>query len=316
MAGGRRPTRANIELRHLRYFLATAEELNYGRAAERLKIAQPGLSQQIKSLEAIIGTPLFDRTRRTVQLTLAGERFEQEARKTLAQAETAVLAARRAGRGEVGSIAIGYVGSAAYTGVLTTMVGTFRASHPEVELQISEMEMQQQLDQLSEGKLDIGFIRPPIPYPVGISSIRVLQEEIVLAMPASHALAGDEMVPLASLSGDTFITPRHPSNVSFHEHTVQACQGAGFFPKLGPQGRDFVTIASMVAVGIGVALVPQSLRCIQVPGIVYKPVKGAPILAELAVAFRRTEPSPVARAFAKHARSFGQGDAKAARSDL
>ncbi len=142
-----------IELRHLRYFLATAEELNYRRAAERLRIAQPGLSQQIKKLEEIVGTPLFDRTRRTVRLTLAGELFMHEARKTLAHAESAMLVARRAGRGEVGRIAIGYVGSAAYTGVLTTMVGKFRSSYPEVELQISEMEMQQQLDQLDQGRL-------------------------------------------------------------------------------------------------------------------------------------------------------------------
>lgn len=302
MAAGRRPSSSTLELRHLRYFLATAEELNYGRAAERLRIAQPGLSQQIKNLEEIVGTPLFDRTRRSVQLTLAGELFEQEARKAIAQAEMALLAARRAGRGEVGRIAIGYVGSAAYTGVLTTMVGEFRAAYPEVELQITEMEMQQQLEQISEGKLDICFIRPPVPMPLGITHVTVLLEEIILALPSSHPLTEVDSVPLARLSGEIFITPRHPPDVSFHKHTTLACQAAGFFPRLGPQGRDFVTIASMVAVGLGVALVPQSLRSIQVPGLRYKPIAGEPILAELAVAFRRSEPSPVARAFAQHAR--------------
>jgi DNA-binding transcriptional LysR family regulator len=302
MAAGRRPSSSTLELRHLRYFLATAEALNYGRAAERLRIAQPGLSQQIKNLEEIVGTPLFDRTRRSVQLTLAGELFVQEARKAIEQAETALLVARRAGRGEVGRIAIGYVGSAAYTGVLTTMVGEFRTAYPEVELQISEMEMQQQLQQISEGKLDIGFIRPPVPMPLGITNIPVLLEEIMVALPVSHPLTDADSVPLASLSGETFITPRHPPDVSFHKHTTVACQAAGFIPRLGPQGRDFVTIASMVAVGLGVALVPQSLRSIQVPGLRYKPIAGEPILAELAVAFRRNEMSPVARAFALHAR--------------
>jgi len=302
MAAGRRPSSSTLELRHLRYFLATAEELNYGRAAERLRIAQPGLSQQIKNLEEIIGTPLFDRTRRSVQLTLAGELFAQEARKAVAQAEAALLVARRAARGEVGRIAIGYVGSAAYTGVLTTMVGEFRDAYPEVELQISEMEMQQQLEQMYEGKLDIGFIRPPVPMPLGITNIPVLFEDIVLAIPDSHPLAGADAVPLASFRSDIFITPRHPPDVSFHKYTTAACQAAGFYPRLGPQGRDFVTIASMVAVGLGVALVPQSLRCIQVPGLAYKPIAGDAILAELAVAFRRSEPSPVARAFALHAR--------------
>ena len=302
MAPGRRPSSATLELRHLRYFLATAEELNYGRAAERLRIAQPGLSQQIMNLEEIVGTPLFDRTRRSVRLTLAGELFAQEARKAVLQAESALMVARRAGRGELGRIAIGYVGSAAYTGALTTMVGEFRAAYPEVELQIAEMEMQQQLDQLDQGRLDIGFIRPPVPLPMGIASIPILLEEIMLALPESHPMAGQEAVPLSALNGDIFITPRHPPEVSFHRHTTAACQAAGFFPRLGPQGRDFVTIASMVAVGLGVALVPQSLRCIQVPGLRYKAIAGEPVLAELAAAYRRNEPSPVARAFAAHAR--------------
>ncbi|MDE1570016.1 LysR substrate-binding domain-containing protein [Aquabacter sp. P-9] len=302
MSAGSRDGAEQVELRHLRYFLATAEELNYGRAAERLRIAQPGLSQQIKKLEEIVGTALFDRTRRSVRLTLAGELFLQEARKTLALAESALLVARRAGRGEIGRIAIGYVGSAAYTGVLTTMVGQFRAAYPEVELQISEMEMQQQLDQLDQGRLDIGFIRPPVPLPLGIGTIPILFEDIILALPETHPQSVREQVPLGTLNEDIFITPHHPPEVSFLKHTTSACRMAGFFPRLGPQGRDFVTIASMVAVGLGVALVPQSVRCIQVPGLRYRPIADAKVLAELSVAFRRNEPSPVARAFAAHAR--------------
>lgn len=307
MAPGRRPSSATLELRHLRYFLATADELNYGRAAERLHIAQPGLSQQIMNLEEIVGTPLFDRTRRSVKLTLAGELFADEARKAVQQTEAALLVARRAGRGEIGRIAIGYVSSAAYSGALTTMVGQFRQAYPEVELDISEMEMMQQLDQLDQGKLDIGFIRPPVPLPLGIVSTPILFEEIMLALPESHPLAGQERVQLSALNGDIFILPRHPVGVSFHEHTTSACRAAGFFPRLGPQGRDFVTIASMVAVGLGVALVPQSLKSIQVPGLRYCAIAGEPVLAELAVAYRRNEPSPVARAFAAHARKNTPG---------
>jgi len=291
-----------IELRHLRYFLATAEELHFGRAAERLHIAQPGLSQQIKNLEEMVGTRLFDRTRRSVRLTLAGELFAEEARRTLSQAEAAVTVARRAGRGEIGRITIGYVGSAAYTGKLTTLVGEFRDTYPEVDLQITEMEMQEQLMQLEGGTLDIGFIRPPVPLPLGLSTIPLLFEEVLLAIPGNHPLADAPVVELERFRHDTFITPRHPPDVSFHKHTTTACQVAGFFPRLGPQGRDFVTIASMVAVGLGVALVPQSLGCIQMPGLVYRPIAGTPVRAELAVAFRRGEYSPVARAFAQHAR--------------
>ncbi len=293
-----------IELRHLRYFLTTVEEMHFGRAAERLGIAQPGLSQQIKILEGIVGTPLFDRTKRAVQLTLAGEILAGEARKTIAQSEMALLAARQAGRGEVGRIAVGYVGSAAYTGMLTKVINKFRDDYPAVELQISEMEMLQQLNQISEGKLDIGFIRPPVPLPIGIASVEVLQERLVLAIPSTHSLASRERVPLAAFNSDIFITPRHPPKVSFHKYTTQACQAAGFFPRLGPQGRDFVTITSMVSIGLGVALVPQSVKCIQLPDVRFKQIVGKPIYAELAVAFRRSEPSPAARAFAQHVRRF------------
>lgn len=304
MANPKRPGIANIELRHLRYFVMTAEEMNFGRAAERLGIAQPGLSQQIKALEAIVGMPLFDRTRRSVQLTLAGELFAVEARKTLAQAEMALLAARQAGRGEVGRIAIGYVGSAAYTGMLTRILNKFREAYPNVDLEISEMEMLQQLAQINEGRLDISFIRPPVKLPIGVTCVQVLQERLLLAMPSTHPLAARERVSLAAFSDDTFIIPRHPPNVSFHLYTTQACQAAGFFPRFGPQGRDFVTITSMVSIGLGVALVPQSVKCIQVPGVRFRQIAGQPVFGELAVAFRRSEASPAARAFAQHVRQF------------
>ncbi len=304
MPAGRRPSRSNLELRHLRYFLATAEELNYGRAAERLGIAQPGLSQQIRVLEEIVGTALFDRSRRSVELTLAGELFVVEARKVLDQAERAKLAAQRAGRGEVGHLAIGYVGSAAYTGILTTLVGGFRQEFPDVRLAISEMEMMPQLEHLKEGKLDICFVRPPVPLPPGIATIPVLYEPLMVALPDNHPLADSESVDLAAMASDIFITPRHPPGVSFHKHTTQACQAVGVFPQFGPQGRDFVTITSMVSVGLGIALVPASVCCIQLPHIRYRRIAGPSIKAELAVAFRRNDRSAVARAFARHARRY------------
>jgi DNA-binding transcriptional LysR family regulator len=304
MLEGKESSSAELELRHLRYFLVTAEELNFGRAAERLNIAQPGLSQQIKSLERIVGTALFDRTRRAVQLTLAGELFAAEARATLAHAERALGVAQTAGRGEVGSIAIGYLGSAAYTGMLTKVLSTFQKNYPKVELQLHAMEMSLQLEHLSLGKLDIGFIRPPVPLPIGVATMPILQETLCLALPDSHPLASHETVPLSGMSDDIFITPFHAPNVSFHKHTTTACQAAGFLAKLGPQGKDFMTIVGMVSIGVGVAIVPQSVSCIQLPGVRYKAIAGPPIRAELAVAFRRSEPSAAARAFVQHARKF------------
>ncbi len=305
MTRDRQPVRAHaVELRHLRYFVATAEELHFGRAAERLRIAQPGLSQQIRTLEALVGTALFHRTRRSVELTLAGELFLAEARKTLEQAERTVLVAQQAGRGERGRIEIGYVASAAYTGVLTSLFSAFRKTHPQVDLRFMEMEMSRQLDTMHDGKLDIAFIRPPVELPAGVAAVTILREPVILAISCEHPLARHDRIPLAELSRDSFITPHHAPGVSFHEHTVAACGRVGFVPRIAHQGRDFTTIASMVAVGLGVALVPRSLRCIQLPGVLYRPIADTEVWANLAVAFRRTERSAATQALIRQARDF------------
>lgn len=303
---GKKSSTGNLELRHLRYFLAIADEMNFGQAAERLNIAQPGLSQQIKMLEQILDVTLFDRSRRRLRMTLAGEMFEADARKIMADVERAVETARRAARGEIGRLAIGYVGSAAYTGMLTKLVGEFRGKHPLVALDIAEVEMLRQLEAIAEGRQDIGFIRPPVPLPAGIASVPVLTEELMIALPGIHAQASREAVSLRDLSGESFITPQHPPLVSFHAHTVKACVSAGFEPRLGAQGRDFMTIVSMVSVGLGVALVPQSVRCIQLPNVVYRPLAEALPKAELSVAFRRGDASMAVRNFIALARTFSR----------
>ena len=244
----------------MRYFLAVAEELNFGRAAEKLGIAQPNLSQQIKSLEEIVGARLFDRTQRSVRLSSAGKHFVDEARQTLAHADLALVSARRAGRGEIGLLGIGYVGSATYTGVLVSILSAFRKDSPDVEIELTELEMERQVQAIAEGKLDIGFIRPPLELPLGIGSALLIREELVLALPTRHPLAARERVALTDMRDEVFITPKHAPNVSCHKHTTDACLAAGFVPRLGPQAAHFVTIVSMVAVGLGVALVPRSCR--------------------------------------------------------
>ena len=298
MAGGRRGSRHILELRHMRYFLAVAEELNFGRAAERLGIAQPNLSQQIKALEEIVGAMLFDRTQRSVQLTAAGEYFLEEARATLAHAGSALVKAQRAGRGQIGQIAVGYTGSATYTGVLISIISAFREDYPNVEIDLYELEMQEQLKRISLGTLDIGFVRPPVNLPMGVGTSLIMREMIVLALPERHPLAARKAVPLQALSKENFLTPRHATTVSFAKHTIEACRAAGFSPVLGRQAADFVTIISMVAIGFGVAFVPQSCQeALHLPGVCYRPVKGKQIRADLSLASRRSEPSPVVRAF-------------------
>ncbi|WP_245277140.1 LysR family transcriptional regulator [Rhizobium sp. CF080] len=287
----------NIELRHLRYFMAIAEEMSFARAAERLGVAQPGLSQQIKILEDLLEVRLFDRSRRKPSFTLAGELFYEETRKIITQLDVATQIARRAARGEVGRLAVGYVGSAAYTGMLTRVIGEFRENHPSVELHISELEMLRQLDAIAEGRMDIGFIRPPAPLPRNIDTIPILFEDLDIALNTRHPAADQAEVDLKDLAGEDFIIPVHSSQISFHHHTTVACQKAGFQPRFGPHGRDFMTIASMVSIGLGVALVPRSTRCIQLPSLVYRPIKGQHVKAELAVAFRRGDHSPIVRSF-------------------
>lgn len=300
MSGGRIASKHMIELRHMRYFLAVADELNFGRAAEKLGIAQPNLSQQIKALEEIVGASLFDRTQRSVHLTAAGEYFMTEAREALAHAQTALTVAQRAGRGEIGQIAVGYVGSATYTGALVSIMGAFRDDFPNVEIGLSELEMTAQLKQIAAGTLDVGFIRPPVDLPLGVGSSLILQEQVDLAISDRHPLADRDEIALVDLRDETFITPRHAINVSFHKHTTDACAAAGFSPRLGRHGADFVTIISMVAIGLGVALVPQSCKCLDLPGVRYKRLANTRVLADLSLAYRRSEASPVARAFVQY----------------
>jgi DNA-binding transcriptional LysR family regulator len=303
---GKKSSAGNLELRHLRYFLAIADEMNFGQAAEKLDIAQPGLSQQIKMLEHILGVTLFDRSRRRLRMTLAGEMFEAEARQIMAHVDHAVETTQRAGRGEVGRLVIGYVGSAAYTGMLTSLVGEFRLGYPRVDLAISELTMLAQLEAIAQGRLDIGFIRPPVPMPEGVAAIALSAENLFIALPATHRDAGKEAVQLRDLSDETFITPEHPPQVSFYAHTVDACSLAGFEPRLGPQGRDFMTISSMVSVGLGVALVPQSVSCVQLPNVVYRPLADSGPKAELSVAFRRGDASMAVKNFIALARKIAR----------
>ncbi|MGV3549183.1 LysR substrate-binding domain-containing protein [Rhizobium sp.] len=303
---GKKSSAGNLELRHLRYFLAIADEMNFGQAAEKLDIAQPGLSQQIKMLEHILGVTLFDRSRRRLRMTLAGEMFESEARQIMAHVDRAVEGTQRAGRGEVGRLAIGYVGSAAYTGMLTSLVGDFRVSYPKVDLAISELPMLTQLEAIAHGSLDIGFIRPPVPLPEGVASVLVMSENIALALPAAHRQAGKDVVSLGDVSDEVFIIPEHPPQVSFHSHTLEACGRAGFEPRLGPQGRDFMTISSMVSVGLGVALVPQSVSCVQLPNVVYRPIAYPESKVELSVAYRRGDASMAVKNFIALARKIAR----------
>lgn len=300
-------TDPGFELRHLRYFVTLVEERNFERAAVRLGIAQPGLSQQIMSLEKIVGTPLLDRSRRAVQLTHSGEILFQEAKKVLAQTEATVAAMHRAGRGESGRISIGYVASAAYSGAVVGPIRDFKRDYPYVEVELQEMELRQQLQRIADGLLDFGYIRAPAPIPTGVTVQVVLREPLVVMIPADHEFAERPIETLARLASDTFITPRQPPEIGFHRNTLQACREAGFEPSVNAVAHDFTEIAALVGIGIGVALVPQSMSRVELPDINYRPLGGVTVTSDVAIAYRRGEGSPATRAFiAQHRQTISR----------
>jgi DNA-binding transcriptional LysR family regulator len=286
-----------MELRHLRYFVTVAEELHFTRAAECLHISPPSLTQQIQNLEQELGARLFVRTKRNVQLTDAGTRFLEEARSTLRQAEHAARVAKLAGRGEVGQIEIGYASTAACSGLVTQAVAEFRRTHPLVSLSLSAMQAARQLDQLTEGRLDVGFLRNPARHPTGISTVIIARQPVVIALPSNHKLAKNSTISATMLAEEGFLAPTFETEIGLYQHTAAVGKQGNFVARIVGRIPDLFTTVTLVAAGIGVAVVPQSCSCIQIPGVVYKPLSGRTRLVELAAAFRRDERAPAVKAF-------------------
>ena len=284
-----------MELRHLRYYVAVAEELHFGRAAARLGIAQPPLSQQIRRLEDELGVLLLRRTRRRVELTEAGRVFLEEARRTLAQAEQAMRAAQRAQRGEIGRLDIGYVGSAAYD-ALPEALRAFRDRFPDVELGLHELSTAQQAQALHERRLDVGFLRPPL-YDAALVHEVIVREPLVVALPATHPLASQRRIPLRALATEPFIL--YPRSVAPgpYDQLMSLCRAAGFSPRVTQEAVEMQTIAGLVAAGIGVALVVATVQDLRSGGVVYRALADAAPTMDLALAWCADDPSRVLAAF-------------------
>jgi DNA-binding transcriptional LysR family regulator len=300
-----------MELRHLRYFVAVAEELHFSRAADRLHISPPSLTEQIRDLEQELGAALFTRTKRNVSLTDAGARFLEEARSTLRQAAHAAHVAKLAGRGEVGRIEIGYASSAACSGLVTAAVAEYRRTHPLVSLALSAMQAARQLDQLTEGRLDVGFLRTPARYPVGISAVIIARQSVVIALSSDHRLGKLTSISAAMLAEERFLVPAFETEVGLYQHTAAVGQQGNFVARIVDRVPDLFTTVTLVAAGVGIAVVPESCSCIQIPGVVYKPLSRQTKPVELAVAFRRDEQAPAVKAFIQQIRN---GSAKPTRS--
>jgi DNA-binding transcriptional LysR family regulator len=286
-----------MELRHLRYFVAVAEELSFTRAAERLHMAQPPLGQQIRKLEEELGVRLFHRTKRRVELSEAGETFLGEAYLALEQVERAAEAARRAGRGETGKLSVGFVGSAAYE-VLPEILKTFRERYPAVEITLEELTTAQQARALDEERIEVGFVRPPVEEQ-NLAVKTVLREPLVVVLPADHPLSERKDLPLSTLRDESFVMTPRRLGPSFYDQIVGACREAGFSPRVVQEAIQMQTIIGMVAAGIGVALVPASESNLTRKGVVYKPIQDEGLEVELAAVWAPEAPSPPLRAFLK-----------------
>jgi len=290
-----------MELRHLRYFVAVAEAGHITRAAERLGIQQPPLSQQIRALESELQVQLFRRKPRGVELTQAGRALLAEARSILQQVEHAVGAARRTARGEAGRVGLGFTSSASFHPLVPRLIRQYREAHPLVALSLDESGTGELVDALRQERLDAAIVRSPIGPVPDITVHAVLEEAMVAALPAGHALArhgAGKTLALEALAAETFILYRRPLGPGLYDAIIAACQHAGFSPTIGQEAPRMLATLSLVAAGLGVSLVPDSMRRLRVYGVAYRPLDCvAGLVAPLNLAYRRGENSAAAQRF-------------------
>jgi DNA-binding transcriptional LysR family regulator len=282
-----------VELRHLRYFLAVAEERNFTRAAKRLHIAQPPLTQQIKALEAELGVQLFDRSSYRVELTEAGRLFAAEVTRILADVRRAVLLAQRASRGMRGQVRVGFTESASFNALVMRTFQSFRANYPEVELALEERQSTELSAALGDGRIDAAFLRPPLQAGEGLTLHLLESEEMVVAVPANHGLAAQAEVDLASLANETFILYPRAVRPGLADAVIEACESVGFTPRVGQQAPQLSSTINLVAASLGISVVPRSMQGLQPQAVRYLPLHGTPIRAALGLAHRAGESSAV-----------------------
>ncbi len=289
-----------MELRHLRSFLAVAEELHFGRAATRLRISQPPLSQQIRRLEDELGARLFRRTKRRVELTPAGQAFLKEARQTLAQADRAVRAAQRAERGELGELVVGYVTSASYE-PLPDVIRMFRRRFPDVDLRLQNLRSVQQREALVDRRIDVGFLRPEVADPrLGYEAIS--RESIVVALAGNHPLARRALVDVSDLSAEMFVIVAPDDASVFHDQVVALCRRAGFVPRVAGRVPDVQAAIALVAAGLGISLVPAAVQAFKRKAVAYRPLRPHTFSVEMGLAWRRDDDSALVQQFRRVAR--------------
>ncbi|MFT7773138.1 LysR family transcriptional regulator [Roseateles sp.] len=262
-----------MEFRHLRYFIALAEELHFGRAAERLGLTQPPLSVAIQQLEASVGARLFDRDSKGVRLTPAGQAFRASAAALLARAEEACAQAREVQAGEVGRLRLGFVGSTLFNG-LSAWLLAFQADHPKVEVIVVELNSQDQIDALLGEELDLGLVHTDR-LPPALASQPLYSEPFLACLPAAHPLAALTSIPLSALSEQPFILFSRKGSPDYHARIVEICRQHGFYPRLQHEGRHWLSVVSLVSQGLGVSIVPAAFQQAGIQGAVFRPLTEA-----------------------------------------
>ncbi|WP_333011709.1 LysR substrate-binding domain-containing protein [Kluyvera sichuanensis] len=273
-----------MELRHLRYFLEVANTLHFGAAAEALGIAVPTLSVQIAQLERELGTSLFVRSQRRVQLTQAGEILRDEAQATLAQAEQARARVQSAARGERGYLRVGYVSSTLLSGVLSSLFNHYRQQYPDVAVEVSELPMEGMAALLVEGKLDVALVRGPLALPAEIAHLALHHDHFCLALSDGHSLAQTAEIVPESLRQQTFILPEQRFG------TVEVARRGGFTLEHTRRAGALTEVLANVALGNGVAVVPAVMaQTINLPGVCYREIAGEAIPSVLWLLYRKRE---------------------------
>jgi DNA-binding transcriptional LysR family regulator len=290
-----------MELRHIRYFLAVAEERHFTRAAAKVGIGQPPLSQQIKDLEAEIGAALFRRVAHGAELTPAGEAFLEMVQEMPALAEHAKNAARRASRGEVGSLRVGFTASAAFNPVVPSAIRAFRRAYPGVALSLAETNTIPLAQGLRDGTLDAAFLRPGDTGSDGLHLRHLSEEPMLVVLPSTHPIAASAEIKLAMLRDEPLLMFPRAAGPTLFDTIIAACRKAGFEPELGQSAPQIATLVTLVAADLGFSVVPASMRQVAVAGVIYRELAGVAPLARLALAIRRGESSRVVQNFVARA---------------
>jgi DNA-binding transcriptional LysR family regulator len=287
-----------MELRQLRYFIAVAEELHFTRAAARLHIGQPPLSHAIQMLELDVGAQLLERSKRWVRLTEAGRLFLLDARRILALADQARETARRAERGELGELRIGFTYSTPLTPLFAAAINRYRQEYPQVTLILQELATLRQLESLEQRGIDLGFIRPPeSPIAPSIRTTALREDPLVVVLPSGHPLAAREVLAIADLAAESFVMYPQGAGTGIYPQILRLCREAGFAPKITQTANESSTIIGLVAAGSGITLLPASFERIKLDGVSYRPLSDKGAITMLYLIQRENETSRLVKAF-------------------